>query len=142
MKNCKRQTDNLCCKAHTEDEAKQKVKECYDDCPPPIEWRFVEERPADWVPFNSRFKAMRNMERRRGNENTLPSVRVAGVTVGVLIRASRHAGVSGPWRLTTAKESGHTVAASPVRGCGCASLLKAAKSQTNALALSTSAHGT
>lgn len=42
--------------AHSEGDAVQTVKECYDDCPPPIEFRFVEERPADWSPFNSRFQ--------------------------------------------------------------------------------------
>jgi hypothetical protein len=41
--------------AYTQEEAQQIVKECYDDCPPPIEWRFVRERPEDWSPFNDRF---------------------------------------------------------------------------------------
>lgn len=41
--------------AHSEGDAQQTVKESYDDCPPPIEWRFVEERPADWSPFGERF---------------------------------------------------------------------------------------
>lgn len=50
--------DTICAaiKAHTEKEAKQIVRECYDDCPPPIEWRFVEEREKDWSPFNGRFR--------------------------------------------------------------------------------------
>ena len=41
--------------AHTEHEAQQLVKESYDDCPPPIEWRFVSDRPANWSPFCDRF---------------------------------------------------------------------------------------
>ena len=41
--------------AHSEGDAKQIVKECYDDCPPPITFRFVDEQPADWQPYTDRF---------------------------------------------------------------------------------------
>lgn len=51
------------------------------------------------------------------------SVRVAGVTVGLLARLSA-LGVSRQRALKTAGWSGHTVAASPRSGLACASLLK------------------
>ncbi len=45
-------------------------------------------------------------------KDTLPSERVARVTVGLLFRAWHHGGKN--WdALNTAEESGHTVAASP-----------------------------
>lgn len=43
-------------RAYTEKEAKKIVMECYDACPPPIIWRFVNEMGANWSPFNSRFR--------------------------------------------------------------------------------------
>lgn len=33
--------------------AKEIVTASYDDPPPSLEWRFVEERPDDWTPYES-----------------------------------------------------------------------------------------
>ena len=50
---------SVCCavKSSSKDNAMEKVCSCFDDgkVPFPIIWRFVEERPDDWTPFNSRF---------------------------------------------------------------------------------------
>lgn len=74
--------------------------------------------------------------------NTRPSVRVARVTVGSLGCAWGFRGKP-PVPQNTAAKSGHTVAANPIRGCGCASLLKATRAgvasgprETNAADLS------
>lgn len=42
-------------KAGSDDGARETIYECYDDRPSSIEFRFVEERPDDWLPFNDRF---------------------------------------------------------------------------------------
>jgi len=42
--------------AGSEGEAMQLIKECYDECPPPIEFRFCDKRPDDWSPFCDRFE--------------------------------------------------------------------------------------
>jgi len=42
--------------ANDADDAQSVIRACHDDPQAEIEWRFVEERPDDWSPFNSRFK--------------------------------------------------------------------------------------
>jgi hypothetical protein len=42
-------------KAKDEDDARTRVLASYDKPPATVAWRFVEERPADWTPFNDRF---------------------------------------------------------------------------------------
>lgn len=50
----------ICAALHARDEAAahQTIADCYDKETKitDIEWRFVEERPDDWSPFNSRFQ--------------------------------------------------------------------------------------
>jgi hypothetical protein len=42
-------------KAESADIAKAIIFASYDNPPWRLEWRFVEERPDDWSPFNTRF---------------------------------------------------------------------------------------
>ena len=42
--------------ATSEDAAIDYVLQSYDKPPAKVQWRFVEERPADWSPFNGRFE--------------------------------------------------------------------------------------
>ena len=41
--------------ATSEEDAERQIYACYDKAPAQIEFRFTEERDADWSPFNSRF---------------------------------------------------------------------------------------
>lgn len=43
-------------RAESEDAARELVLASYDKRPGNVEFRFVEERPDDWTPYNSRFK--------------------------------------------------------------------------------------
>jgi hypothetical protein len=43
--------------AEDEEAAMQAVIDSFDSEPDDLEWRFVEDRPADWSPFNDRFRA-------------------------------------------------------------------------------------
>lgn len=50
--------DTVCAAVIAKDEesARQKMLNCYDDKRvPAFNWRFCEERPDDWEPFNGRF---------------------------------------------------------------------------------------
>lgn len=42
--------------AASEIDAKQKIKNSYDNPPENLEFRFCEERSSDWSPFSGRFK--------------------------------------------------------------------------------------
>jgi len=42
--------------APDEQAARLFVRRSYDNPPDDLDWRFVEERPDDWSPFNSRFE--------------------------------------------------------------------------------------
>jgi hypothetical protein len=42
-------------RADHEEGAKDRVLRSYDVRPDDVEWRFVEERPYEWVPFSGRF---------------------------------------------------------------------------------------
>lgn len=41
--------------APNEEAAKQIILNAYDEPPKSVEWRFCNERPDDWSPFNDRF---------------------------------------------------------------------------------------
>lgn len=41
--------------AASEDAAREIIFDCYDKRPFDIEWRFCDERAADWSPFSERF---------------------------------------------------------------------------------------
>lgn len=41
--------------ADTEHEAQSVVRRSFDRTPEHMQWRFIEERPADWAPYTSRF---------------------------------------------------------------------------------------
>ena len=43
-------------KADDETHAKSIIQDCFDTPTSSIKFRFVEERPDDWTPFNDRFK--------------------------------------------------------------------------------------
>lgn len=55
-------------KAQSEEEAKLVVLKSYDKTPLEIEWRFCNERPADWSPFNARFPRGKWMEWEEPND--------------------------------------------------------------------------
>lgn len=42
--------------AEDEDGARQVIYDAHDRPNTSLDWRFVEERPDDWTPFNSRFR--------------------------------------------------------------------------------------
>ncbi|NBJ13364.1 hypothetical protein [Microvirga arsenatis] len=42
--------------AESEEAAREAIYACVDSRPAHIEFRFIEERPDDWTPFNSRFQ--------------------------------------------------------------------------------------
>ena len=59
------ETANTVCaavRAEDEEHAKRLVIESFDTAPTEVEWRFVEERPADWSPFTDRFPRARWMK--------------------------------------------------------------------------------
>lgn len=43
-------------RAESEAGARRVIEAAHDEGRSPKEWRFVEERPADWSPFNGRFE--------------------------------------------------------------------------------------
>lgn len=48
--------------ANSEQEAKDQIRSNYDYPPESLDWRFIQERPEDWSPFNSRFQKASWME--------------------------------------------------------------------------------
>lgn len=50
-------TPTVCAAVQAKNEAGARdiIKKSYDKEPVDLEWRFCEERPDDWIPFNERF---------------------------------------------------------------------------------------
>lgn len=50
------QTICVAIRAGSENAAREAVLASYDERPAALDWRFVEERPADWTPYCDRFR--------------------------------------------------------------------------------------
>jgi hypothetical protein len=57
-------SDSICAAIEAEDEiaAKESIYRCYDETPESIQFRFCEERPEHWSPFNDRFRKEKWMQ--------------------------------------------------------------------------------
>jgi hypothetical protein len=61
---CSDDAETICAAVQAEDEeaAKKAILNSYDDPPKDLEWRFVNERSADWSPFCDRFQQAKWMK--------------------------------------------------------------------------------